>query len=56
MFENWISENYPEATQILDQRWPEKGTKNVLKLRVSYMSNQWHKIINLIQHPTAQAA
>jgi hypothetical protein len=38
------------------QRWSENGAQNMLNLRVAYMSNQWHKVVNLIQHPTAQAA
>lgn len=38
------------------QRWSENGAQNMLNLRVAYMSNQWHKIVNLIQKPIAQAA
>jgi hypothetical protein len=38
------------------QRWSENGAQNMLNLRVAYMSNQWHKIVNLIQKTTAQAA
>lgn len=38
------------------QRWSPKGAQYMLNLRVTYMSKQWHKIINLIQSATAQAA
>lgn len=38
------------------QRWSPKGAQYMLNLRVTYMSKQWHKIINLIQAETAQAA
>ncbi len=38
------------------QRWSVNGAQNMLNLRVTYMSNQWHKIVNLIQQPIAQAA
>ena len=38
------------------QRWSEKGAQNMLNLRVAYMSNQWHKVIHLIQNSTVQAA
>ena len=38
------------------QRWSENGAQNMLNLRVAYMSNQWHKVLNLIQLPNAQAA
>ena len=38
------------------QRWSPKGAQHMLNLRVTYMSNQWQKIINLIQSATDQAA
>ena len=38
------------------QRWSVKGAQNVLNLRVVYMSNQWHKVINLIKAEQAKAA
>jgi hypothetical protein len=38
------------------QRWTIKGAQNVLNLRVVYMSNQWHKVINLIKTEQAKAA
>ena len=38
------------------QRWSVNGAQNMLNLRVAYMSDQWHKVVNLIQHPIAQAA
>ncbi len=38
------------------QRWGIKGAQNVLNLRVVYMSNQWHKVINLIKIEQAKAA
>lgn len=38
------------------QRWSEKGAQNMLNLRVAYMSNQWHKVVHLIQNSTVQAA
>ena len=38
------------------QRWSPKGAQNMLNLRVTYMSDQWHKIIDLIQKPNNQAA
>lgn len=38
------------------QRWSENGAQNILNLRVAYMSNQWNKVVNLIKHPTGQAA
>lgn len=31
------------------QRWGFSGAQNVLNLRVVYMNNQWHKVINLIK-------
>lgn len=37
------------------QRWGIKGAQNVLNLRVVYMSNQWHKVINLITIEQAKA-
>jgi hypothetical protein len=37
------------------QRWSMKGAQNVLNLRVVYMSNQWHKVINLIKTEQAKA-
>ena len=38
------------------QRWGIKGAQNVLNLRVVYMSNQWHKVINLIKREQANDA
>lgn len=38
------------------QRWSIRGAQNMLNLRVTYMSNQWAKVVNLIQQATAQAA
>lgn len=38
------------------QRWSMKGAQNVLNLRVVYMSNQWHKVINLIKTEHVNAA
>jgi len=38
------------------QRWSEWGAQNMLNLRVAHMSNQWHKVVNLIQGSSAQAA
>jgi len=38
------------------QRWSVNGAQNMLNLRVAYMSDQWHKVVNLIQNPIAQAA
>ena len=42
--------------KLSGQRWSENGAQNMLNLRVAHMSNQWHKVLNLIQHLTAQAA
>jgi hypothetical protein len=38
------------------QRWGLTGAQNVLNLRVVYMSNQWHKVINLIKSEQVAAA
>lgn len=38
------------------QRWSETGAQNMLNLRVAHMSNQWHKVVNLIKVASAQAA
>jgi hypothetical protein len=38
------------------QRWSETGAQNMLNLRVAHMSNQWHKVVNLIKVSSAQAA
>lgn len=38
------------------QRWSQFGAQNMLNLRVANMSNQWYKVINLIQRSSAQAA
>jgi hypothetical protein len=35
------------------QRWSEGGAQNMLNLRVVYMSNQWYKVLNLIQKQAA---
>jgi hypothetical protein len=42
--------------KLSGQRWSENGAQNMLNLRVAHMSNQWHKVLNLIQRSTAQAA
>jgi Uncharacterised protein family (UPF0236) len=35
--------------KLSGQRWTKAGAQNMLHLRVIYMNNQWHKIIELIK-------
>ena len=42
--------------KLSGQRWSNNGAQNMLNLRVACMSNQWHRLVNLIQNSTAQAA
>lgn len=36
--------------KLSGQRWTQKGAASVLNLRVSYMSDKWEKVVNLIRN------
>jgi len=38
--------------QLAGQRWSIKGAKNMLRLRIISMNNQWAKVINAVKMPT----
>lgn len=38
------------------QRWSIRGAQNMLNLRTAFMSDNWQKVVNLIQTTTKQAA
>jgi Uncharacterised protein family (UPF0236) len=42
--------------KLSGQRWSRKGAQNMLKLRVTYMNDQYSKIIDLIKADAQQAA
>ena len=42
--------------KLSGQRWSNKGAKNILKLRLANMNNQWGEIIKLIKYTAQKAA
>jgi hypothetical protein len=42
--------------KLAGQRWKRAGAQHVLNLRAAHMSQQWDKVLNLIQHPQPQMA
>lgn len=42
--------------KLSGQRWSKKGAKNIIKLRLANMNNQWGEIIKLVKNPVKLAA